>query len=139
VGLVIGKWRFADANQVPSAEIIASQLASATGLQAIHSTDRTTRNSRIDIPVLTESVFDIEQAGTDVVVFGYIPAHPYLWENLDHVLEKLGGTRTSEETHWRPDDRFRHLRRPWEKLSAQQRFLLRVPTIGAARVFDRFV
>ena len=104
-----------------------------------HQVDDGAPCTHIEIPILGESLFDIERAGREVTFYGHVPAHPYLWENLDRVLVTLGGQRLSDETCWRPDDRFRHVRKPWDELSAPQKWLLRFRTIGASRLLDRFV
>ena len=138
MGLVIGKWQFENRGRVPSTEALASALADATKLQVAHQLEGGTRHERIDVPILGASLFDIERAEGELTFHSYIPAHPYLWENLDRVLVALGGQRRSDETCWRPDDRFRHLRMPWDELSAKQKWLLRLPAIGASRLLDRF-
>jgi hypothetical protein len=89
--------------------------------------------------MLGESLFDIEWVGGEVTFYSAVPAHPYLWENLDRVLVALGGRQMSDETYWRPDARFRRLRKPWDELSGLQKWLLRFPTIGVSRLLDRFV
>lgn len=139
MGLVVGKWQFENRDGVPSTEALAAALAAATKLQVTHNLEGGARHERIDIPLLGESLFDIERAEGDMTLYGYVPAHPYLWENLDRVLVALGGQRRSDATCWRPDDRFRHVRRSWDELSGSQRWLLRLPTIGPSRLLDRFV
>lgn len=139
MGLVLGKWRFADASQLPATQAIANGLTHATGLRVSCSDSGTESDERIDIPFLRESLFDIERIDSAITLCGYIPAHPYLWENLDRVLSELGGKIELAETHWRPNSKYHHLRRPWQALTPRQRFLLRLPTLGASRLFDRFV
>lgn len=139
MGLVVGKWQFESRAQVPSTEAIATALAEATKLQVTHQLEDGAHHERIEIPILGESLFDIERAEGEMTFYSHVPAHPYLWENLDRVLVALGGERRSDATCWRPDDRFRQVRRPWDELSAAQKWLLRFPTIGASRLLDRFV
>lgn len=139
MGLVVGKWRFESSDRIPSTEALATALANATRLQVTHQVDDGEQHTRIDIPILGEALFDIERAGAEVTFYSHIPAHPYLWENLDRVLVALGGQRLSDETCWHPDERFRHVRKPWDELGAAQKWLLRFPTIGASRLLDRFV
>lgn len=138
MGLVVGKWQFENREQVPSAEALANALAEATKLHVTHQLEHGARE-RIEIPLLRESLFDIERAEGEMTFYSHIPAHPYLWENLDRVLVALGGQRRLDATCWRPDDRFRQVRRPWDELSARQRWLLRLPTFGASRFLDRLV
>jgi len=139
MGLVVGRWQFENREQVPSTEALATALAAATRLHVTFQLEHDARHDRIEIPLLGESLFDIESAEGEMTFYSHIPAHPYLWENLDRVLVALGGQRRSDATCWRPDDRFRQVRRPWDELSAPQRWLLRFPTVGASRLLDRFV
>ena len=139
MGLVIGKWQFADRDAVPSTEALATALAEATKLHVTHQLDDGAGHERIEIPLLGESLFDIERAEGEMTFYSHIPAHPYLWENLDRVLVALGAQRRPDATRWRPDARFRQVRRASDELSAPQRWLLRLPTVGASRLLDRFV
>ena len=139
MGLTTGKWRFDERTRVPSVPALAKALAGATGLHVNHTIGDVEHNSRIEVPVIRAFVFDIEPEGSDLGLLGPFTPHPYLWENLDRVLEGFGGRRVLDESNWAPDARFQHLRKPWAQLSARQRLLLRFPTIGPARYFDRFV
>lgn len=139
MGLVVGKWQFENRDRVPSTEALATALAEATKLHVTHQLEHDARHERIEIPLLGESLFDIERAEGEMTFYSHIHAHPYLWENLDRVLVALGGQRRPDATCWRPDERFRQVRRPWDELSARQRWLLRLPTVGASRFLDRFV
>ena len=139
MGLVVGKWLFENSDRVPPTEALAAALANATGLQVTHQVDGGEPHARIEVPLLGEALFDIERAGDEITFYSHIPAHPCLWENLDRVLSALGGRRVPDATCWRPDGRFRHVRKAWGELSAAQQWLLRFPTVGATRFLDRFV
>jgi hypothetical protein len=93
MGLVVGRWQFENRDGVPSTEALATALAAATKLQVTHQLEDT-QHERIDIPLLGESLFDIERAEGEMTLYSYVPAHPYLWENLDRVLVELGGAAT---------------------------------------------
>lgn len=136
-GLVRGRWSFADAGQSPSTSVIARELSAVTGLSAV--CVGSGPDERIDVSAIGQSLFDIDRIGSRLTVWGYVPPHPYLWENLDVALATLGGRIEVEETFWRPDPRHGHLRRAWKDLRPRQRLLLRFPAVGASRPFDRFV
>jgi hypothetical protein len=141
VGVVRGRWAFAGRAAPPSSATIATELATATGLAVVNHDAREERDERIDVATINEALFDMERdtAAATLTLSSFIPAHPYLWENLDRVLTGLGGCIDSGGSLWRPSPRLRDLRRPWDSLTPRQRFLLRVPTIGGSRWLDRFI
>jgi hypothetical protein len=81
----------------------------------------------------------MEYRDTDITIYGYMPAHPYLWENLDCVLSNVGGKCVRGEIYWQPQVQFHHLRKPWPTLTPLQKFFLKMPPLGVSRIFDRFV
>jgi hypothetical protein len=129
---VRGKWAFPEGSAPPSAATVATALAKVTGLRV--SID----DARIHVAIIEESLFDIECEVNSLELSSFIPAHPYLWENLDRVLSELGGQIQPDEIYWRPQPQLHHLRRSWHDLTRRQRFLLRLPTLGAWRGLDRF-
>jgi hypothetical protein len=138
MGLVGGKWSFARGLGPPSTATIAAALARATGLRVTCRDANKPCDERIDVATIDESLFDIERDADSLLLHSFIPAHPYLWENVDRVLEELGGRVELRDVYWRPQERFTHLRRPWPELSRRQQLLLQLPTIGAWRWLDRF-
>ena len=138
MGLVIGTWLFQTPADLPSSRRVASGLASATGLSFNCTDSEHEADERIVVDRLGEALFDIERQDSILTLCSGMPAHPYLWENLDRVLTQLGGHVAIEANRWRPDPRHYHLRRAWHELTTRQRILLRLPTIGVWRVLDRF-
>jgi hypothetical protein len=135
MGVTIGEWSFVTA--APAIGTIAEALARATGLEVRQEGERD--DVALLLPTLGERLFDWRCEGTSVTVHGFIPAHPYLWEALDTVMTSLGG-RIGDEAHlWQPDPAHAGLRRPWGELTAAQRAILRVPTVGAWRPLDRLL
>lgn len=138
MGLVVGKWHFEPGLPMPKVEAIADTLAILMGIDVL-CIDSEEETRYIDIPVIGESLCDVEYSESDIAIYTHMPAHPYLWENLDCAMSELGGKLVAGETYWQPQKRFHHLRRSWPQLSILQKLLLKVPALGASRVFDRFV
>jgi hypothetical protein len=70
-------------------------------------------------------------------VYGYVPAHPYVWENLDAVMTSFGGERDDDAGHkWQPNPAHARLRTKWSALPPRDRFILAMPSIIGARPFD---
>jgi hypothetical protein len=135
MGLIYGEWRFPGATP-PAPAAIARALGEATGLDVRLETQGADAAVVIVVPLLGQRLFKWRIDGDLLAVHGFVPAHPYLWENLDAVLRGLGGVPGPEEHAWRPDARHAGLRRPWQALGAAPRLLLRLPTIGAWRPQD---
>jgi hypothetical protein len=72
-------------------------------------------------------------------VYGFIPTHPYLWENLDAVMTALGGRRDTDVCVWQPDPAHARLRVRWDTLSPRDRFVLARRPVMAWRPFDRLL
>jgi hypothetical protein len=138
LGLVIGKWCFEPGFPMPKVKAMAYTLSMLMGIDVL-CIDPGDKTQYIDIPMIGQSLCDVEYSESDITIYTHIPAHPYLWENLDCAMSELGGRLVAGETYWQPQQRFHHLRRPWSQLSILQQLLLKIPAIGASRVLDRFV
>jgi hypothetical protein len=123
---------------MPEVKVIADTLATAMDIEVL-CIDSEEGSPFIDIPVIGESLCDVEYSESDITIYTHMPAHPYLWENLDRTMSELGGNLVAGETYWRPRQRFHHLRMPWPQLTILQKFILKMPALGASRVLDRFV
>lgn len=132
MALVVGCWRFDE--RAPELRQIVESLGARTGLVVQCSTsDR----PRVELPLLGEALFDWVFDAQRIEVFGFAPAHPYLWENLDATLAVLGGRAVAQAPYWRPDARLAALRKPWHELRPLQRLAMRMPAIGMSRPLDR--
>lgn len=80
-----------------------------------------------------------EDEADALTLHGYIPAHPYLWENLDRVMTALDGLCGAEPISWQPRAEDAILRRRWNALSRRDRWLLRRASLLASRPWDRFL
>jgi hypothetical protein len=116
--------------------MVVDALRAQTGLAI---TVRPAGDACIDVPLLRESLFDWTFEPHAVAVFSFVPAHPYLWENLDAAMLQLGGRNVLQPPHWQPDPRHASLRKPWTELGALQRWTLRLPTVAASRPLDRLL
>lgn len=132
MALVVGCWRFD--GRAPELRQVAEALGARTGLAVLcPPSDR----PRVELPLLGEALFDWVLEPQRIEVFGYAPAHPYLWENLDATLAALGGRAVAQAPYWRADTRLSALRKPWRELRPLQRLAMRVPAIGMSRPLDR--
>jgi hypothetical protein len=139
VAVVRGRWVFAGNSTPPLSATIATELSRITGLRVVNRDSANQRDEWIDVGTIDESLFDLERDAATLALSSFVPAHPYLWENLDRVLSGLGGCVQSGAGLWQPTPTFERLRGPWDTLTSRQRVLLRFPTIGAARWLDRFL
>lgn len=136
MGIVVGNWHFPD-GLPPNFRTIADALHEATGLEA-----RLTHDGlRLELLPLHVGVFEPHTEDHLFSVRGFLPPHPYLWENLDRVLNGFGGIcQTDDLIHWQPNPADAALRTEWKNLSPRDRRLLRLPPFGVAtRLFDRFL
>lgn len=136
MGVVVGEWHFTDGGP-PSFEVVAATLHQATGREV-----RLTHNGlRLELLPLHVGVFEPHTEDHLFSVRGFAPPHPYLWENLDRVLNGFGGIcQTDDPICWLRNPANAALRTRWENLSARDRYLLSLPPFGAAtRRFDRFL
>lgn len=131
MGVIRGEWLFAKSTP-PSIDAIVTRLQKQTGL--LIECNRHTLS--VAIPLLKESLFDWEYHPDRLVVHGFIPAHPYLWTQLNNVIINLGATASSDPIAWKPLPDSALLSRPWSSLSPTQRFIFRLPALGPWRPFD---
>lgn len=134
MGLVVGSWFMRQPESIRPA-VVAERLRAATGLHVeVRPTDDTLR-----IPALREELFDWTLADGVVTVHGFMPAHPYLWENLDTVMGEVGGQRSTAGHVWRPNPAHARLRAHWSALSTKDRFILSTRSIFGVRPLDRLL
>jgi hypothetical protein len=143
VGLIVGIWQFdktqsdLPADEISAIAAIGGRLQAATGLRVEHDGDQ---DRWLSIPTLgSEALFGWEFIDHTVRVFSFIPAHPYLWENLDAVMTTSGGRLNTSDIGWRPDPAYARLRTRWSSLPARDRFLLAMPSFLGFRPLDRLV
>jgi hypothetical protein len=135
MGIITGTWLFPSyfhpkGEQITSGTI-AQRLHEATGLRIELQADGGLR-----FPLLREKLFDWEFGERSITVYGYVPAHPYLWENLDAVMILLGGARDHAIYKWKPNPSHTRLRTRWNTLRPRDRFILMTPSIVGTRPFD---
>jgi hypothetical protein len=146
VGIVVGTWHFGetqsdlrgDASSAVTA--IAGRLQAVTGLRVEQHEDGTLRVptlGRLTFLTPGEELFGWTFIDRTVTVYSGIPAHPYLWENLDAVMAAAGASRGTDVRVWRPNPAHARLRTRWDTLSPRDRFLLAMPSLWGARPFDR--
>jgi hypothetical protein len=137
VGIIVGIWHFGETQgDLPDDEssaiaAIAVRLQAATGLRVEQHKDGT-----LGIPKLGtgEELFGWVFNDQTVTVHSGIPAHPYLWENLDAVMTAAGGRRDSDAHHWQPNPAHVRLRTRWDTLSLRDRFLLAMPSFWGMNI-----
>jgi len=141
VGVIVGTWHFGEApGDLPGDEssaiaTIARRLEAATGLRV----ENQQEYRALRIPPLRDELFGWAFIDHTVTVHSFIPAHPYLWENLDAVMTAAGGRRDTEAHLWQPNPAHARLRTRWDTLSPHDRFLLRMPSLLGGRPFDRLL
>lgn len=135
MGVIFGEWVFPDGN-VPDPDAVANALADRTGLAVECTRDAEGNLETADIPLIKESLFDWQVQTDRIQVRSFIPAHPYLWAHLDAAIRQLGGQTSDNTVAWRPTSPASSIERPWTELTRRQRFILRLPTIGAWRPLD---
>ena len=141
VGVTVGTWHFDETpgdlpGDEPSAiAAIAHRLEAETGLRV----EQQHEGRTLRIPTLGEALFDWAFSDRTISVLGFLPEHPYLWENLDVVMAAAGGRRDAAAHVWQPNPAHARLRTRWDDLSPRDRFLLRMPSLLAARPFDRLL
>ncbi len=134
MGLTIANWRFQD-RAPPAIGEVQQALSNATSLQV----DRGNDERSLSIPLIRQLLLGWEYEGNALTLHGFMPAHPYLWENLDGAMTELGGSRGTHPAGWQPRQAHKRLRCRWERLPPRDRWLLRRPPILAWRPFDRWL
>ena len=135
MGSIRGEWVFPD-GAVPTLDDIVEALGVRMGLavKATHDDDGTL--VRADVPVINEFLFGWDRKPDRILVHSLLPGHPYVWAQLNAVMEDSGGRISDTVSAWRPELDTSALERPWSELSGRQRLVLRLPTIGAWRPLD---
>jgi hypothetical protein len=148
MGIIVGIWHFGETqSDLPGDEssavaAIAVRLQAATGLGVEQREDGTLcipKLRRLTFLAPGEELFDWVFNDHTVAVHTDIPAHPYLWENLDAVMTAAGGRRDTDVCVWQPNQSHARLRTRWDTLSPRDRFLLAMPSLFGKRPFDRLL
>lgn len=135
MGVIHGEWAFAT-DSAPLPDDIVKALGSRSGL-AINCTYGDDGSlGRVEIPQIRESLFEWNRQSDCISVRSFIPAHPYLWTQLNAVMTEAGGAITDTPYAWHPEPGNDMLDRHWSALSKRQRFILGLPTFGAWRPLD---
>jgi hypothetical protein len=104
VAIIVGTWHFGGTqsdlpgDESPTAAAAAVRLHAATGLRVEQREDGTLRIpklGRLTFLAAGEELFDWAFNDHTATVHSGIPAHPYLWENLDAVMRTAGAIPTS--------------------------------------------
>lgn len=135
MGAVRGEWDFPH-GRAPSPDSVIDALSARTGLEVTGTHDDDGNLIRADVPVINEILFAWDRQPDRILVFSLLPGHPYLWAQLSAVMEDAGGRLSDRVSAWRAELDTSALGRPWAELSGRQRFILRLPTIGAWRPLD---
>ncbi|MBV9558944.1 MAG: hypothetical protein JOY90_00545 [Bradyrhizobium sp.] len=148
MGIIVGTWHFGEpqsdfpGDESSIAAAVAVRLHAATGLRVEQREDGTLRIpklGRLTFLAAGEELFDWAFNDHIVTVHAGIPAHPYLWENLDAVMRAAGGRRDTDVCVWQPNPAHARLQTCWDSLSPRDRFLLAMPSLWGARPFDRLL
>jgi hypothetical protein len=135
MGIITNTWvlpsSFPPRDEPLTPAAIAQRLRTATGLEIIIDI-----HGGLRFPAIREKLFDWELGERSITVYGYAPAHPYLWENLDAVMMSLGGERDNAAYRWKPNPAHARLRTRWNALSPHDRVILTIPSIIGMRPFD---
>lgn len=135
MGSIRGEWVFSD-GMAPSLESVIEAMSAQMGLEVTATRDDDGNLVRADVPVINEILFAWDRQPDRILVFSLLPGHPYLWAQLNAVMEGAGGRLSDRVSAWRRELDTSALERPWAKLSGRQRFILRLPTIGPWRPLD---
>jgi hypothetical protein len=78
---------------------------------------------------------DWERSADRIIVYSFVPPHPFIWCHLHLIMKELGGMQGDMRgtTYiFRPDSRARS----WTELSRGERIVFRLPSVGGKRPFD---
>lgn len=151
MGVISGTWHFSETQGALAGDALSAiasigrRLQAATGLRVDLQTvmgwhvEPRHEDHILRIPTLREELFDWAFNDRTVTVYGFMPEHPYLWENLDAIMTAAGGRRDSAVYGWKPNPAHARLRTRWDTLSPRDRFLLTMPSLLGARPFDRLL
>jgi len=150
VGVIVGTWHFGGTRDLPGDDLsavaaIARRLEASTGLRVELQTvigwrvEQRHEDQTLRIPTLRQDLFDWVFGDRTIAVHGFIPEHPYLWENVDAVITAAGGCCDTAAHGWQPNPAHARLRTHWDTLSPRDRFLLAMPSLLGTRPFDRLL
>ena len=148
MGVISGTWHFDETqgglpgDQLSAVATIGRRLEAATGLRVElirWGVEERLEDHTLRIPALREELLHWVFNDRTITVHGFIPEHPYLWENLDAVMMAAGGRRDTTVLGWRPNPAHARLRVRWDTLPSHDRFLLRMPSLLGMRPFDRLL
>ena len=135
MGVIYGEWRF-PVDEAPSLDTLIETLRRRSGLRVNCTYDDDGTLLQADLPLIRESLILLYREPSQITLHSFIPAHPYLWAQVHAAMTELGGQIDEKAQAWRPRTDNPVLERHWSELTWQQRFLLRIPTVGAWRPFD---
>ena len=127
------RWQFREGG-VPSAETVVEALRRRSGLVVDCTEDDDGTPVRMDFPEIKELLIFLDPEDDGLSLLGPIATHPYLWVQMNKVMAGLGGEASG--SGWQSKVASPVLERHWSELTRWQRFLLRLPTIGASRPLD---
>ncbi len=133
---MVGEWVFPSVI-TPDLSAIADGLRRSMLIDVIVEGEH--EDAVLFVPKLGERLFDWRITSEQISVQSFVPAHPYLWEQLDAILVEAGGRPGGNAIAWRPEPARASLRRPWKLLTLRERLILRTPAFAAARPFDRLL
>lgn len=133
MGIIGCCWRFEASTEIPSRADVVAEMSAGIGIELCEA------EGAFSIYELRGWAIYVAAFDERVECMSFLPPHPYLMENLDAALLRLGGIRVADAISWTPNPRHAHLRTPWASLSKLQRLILKLPGLGVSRPFDRFL
>ena len=135
MGIIYGEWCF-PTDETPALDAVIDALRRRSGLAVNCTYDDDGTLLCADLPLIRESLILWNRESGRITLHSFIPAHPFLWVQVNAAMTELGG-HIGEQAHaWRPETDNPVLERHWSELTWRQRFLLRIPTVGAWRPLD---
>ena len=115
-------------------ETVVEALRRRSGLVVDCTEDEDGTPVRMDFPQIKELLIFLDPEDDGLSLLGPVATHPYLWVQMSEVMTELGGEASLGPRHLKVASPV--LERHWSELTTWQRFLLRLPTVGAWRPFD---